>query len=217
MEHAVDATPSLGEIVANGIEMLGHRHVQLEHGRCRGKLAGRALGERKASTRAGEHDLSALLLRELRDAERERCIGEHAGDDDALSLEKTHGASDRRCGGDVTAGSGVQSPVRRGACAAGCAARCARLRRCGSASSAAPGPQARRSAPVSRPSAMTSRSARARSIGRWRWSTASSPTGPTTTWPWMRPTTRGPQAPTSSCWRRRGTAQRRPPTRSRSS
>ena len=31
--------------------------------------------------------------------------------DDALSLEKTHGASDRRCGGDVTAGTGVQSLV----------------------------------------------------------------------------------------------------------
>ncbi len=108
MEHTVDATPSLGEVVANGIEMLGHRHVQLEHGRWRGQLAGRALGERKTSTRAGEHDLGPLLLRELRDAERERCIGEHAGDDDALSLEKTHGASDRRCGGDVTAEPGVQ-------------------------------------------------------------------------------------------------------------
>ena len=108
VHHAVDPTPPFFEVVANGVEMLGHRHVELEHGRRHRELASRALGEREAPARPGEHDLGPFLLRELCDAERERCISEHAGDDDALSLEKTHGASDRRCGGDVTAEPGVQ-------------------------------------------------------------------------------------------------------------
>ena len=95
-------------VVANGIDVLGHRHVELEHGRSARQLAGRALGERQTSTRAGEHDLGPLLLRELRDAERQRGVGEHAGDEDALAVEQSHGASDRRCGGDVTAEPGVQ-------------------------------------------------------------------------------------------------------------
>ena len=34
-----------------------------------------------------------FLLGQLGDAERERRVGEHAGDDDALALQQTHGAA----------------------------------------------------------------------------------------------------------------------------
>src|SRR5262245_39014596 len=154
--------------------MLGNRHVELEHGRRGRKLARGALGQRETTTGAGEHDLCALVLSELCDTERERCIGEHARDHDALAFEKTHGASDRRCGGDVTAlflagfcrlgslrsaivASRTRAPhcgapparvasLRRCGVPPGFDTACARLSRCGSASSAAPAPLARLSA-----------------------------------------------------------------------
>ena len=67
--------------------------------RRRGSLRAVRSVERQAAAGAREHDLGALLLRELCDAERERRVREHARDHDALAVEKTHGACDRRCGG----------------------------------------------------------------------------------------------------------------------
>ena len=69
-----------------------------------GQLAGGALRERQAPPGAGEDDLGALLLREAGDAERERGVGEDAGDEDALAVEEGHGPETATLTAAVTAG-----------------------------------------------------------------------------------------------------------------
>ncbi len=79
---------------AHVVEVFGHRDVELEHvGRLR-QLAGHSLGQAQRPTGAGQHDVGALLLGERGHAERQRGVGEDAGDHDVLAVEQTH-ASDR--------------------------------------------------------------------------------------------------------------------------
>ena len=90
MEDAVDVAPLLGDRVTNQRAVLGHRHVELEHVDAVAELAGGALGERQRPPGAGQHDLGALVQRDLRHAERQRRIGHHTGDHDLLALEQSH-------------------------------------------------------------------------------------------------------------------------------
>ena len=50
----------LGDRVADGVEVVGHGDVELEHVDVVAELAGRALGEAERPAGAGEHDLGAL-------------------------------------------------------------------------------------------------------------------------------------------------------------
>ncbi|CAB5011287.1 unannotated protein [freshwater metagenome] len=93
MQRAVNPAPLGGERVAHRDDVLGHRDVELEYVSGLRQLAGHPLGERQSPADTGEHDLCPLLLRQLRDAERERGFGEDAGDEDVLSVEKTHSAN----------------------------------------------------------------------------------------------------------------------------
>ena len=74
--------------------MLGHGDVELEDVDGLRQLARDSLGQAQRAAGTGQHDAGAFLLRELGNAERQRCIGEDAGDHDVLAVEQTH-VSDR--------------------------------------------------------------------------------------------------------------------------
>ncbi len=59
--HSVDVAPLLGQRVANGDAVFGHRDIEFVHVDAVAELAGGALGERHRSAGTGEHDLGALL------------------------------------------------------------------------------------------------------------------------------------------------------------
>ena len=89
------STPStrphfVGQRVADGLAVLRDGDVELEHVDAVAELAGRALGQAQRPAGTGEHDVGTLVEREAGDAERQRRIGEHAGDHDLLAVEQTH-------------------------------------------------------------------------------------------------------------------------------
>ncbi len=105
VQRAVDATPRLGQMVTHGLDMGGLGDVEFEHLDLAVEFAGRALGEAQRSARAGQDDLGAFVQGQLGDSERERCVGEHTGDQDAFSIEQTHGfLRERRERPDATGG-----------------------------------------------------------------------------------------------------------------
>ena len=65
VQHAVDAPPLPGQLVAHLREVLRHRDVELEHLDVPGQLAGGALGQAEAAAGAGQHELGTLPLRQL--------------------------------------------------------------------------------------------------------------------------------------------------------
>ena len=90
VEGAVDPLPPLGQLAASAATWVGSATSSSSTSRLDVELAGRALGEREAPPRPGEHDLGPFSLRQLGHAEGERGVGEDAGDDDVLAVEETH-------------------------------------------------------------------------------------------------------------------------------
>ncbi len=94
MQGPVHPSPPVGQIFGEGRCVAGIGHVELEDlgtgARAGAELAGGAFGEAQPSARAGEHDLGSLGYCQLGHAESQRGVGEHAGDDDALFVEKAH-------------------------------------------------------------------------------------------------------------------------------
>ena len=103
VEHAVDAAPLLGKCVTHIGEMVGHRDIEFVDVDGLRQLAGDTLGQAQRSTGTGQHDVGTLLLREGCHPERQRGIGEDAGDHDVLAVEQTH-ASDRSHAAVLTLG-----------------------------------------------------------------------------------------------------------------
>ncbi len=60
VEGAVDAVPTLGQLVAQRVDLGRVAHVELDHVGLDRQLAGRAPGQRQASPGSGEDDLGAL-------------------------------------------------------------------------------------------------------------------------------------------------------------
>jgi hypothetical protein len=95
MEDAVDVSPLLGECLANGDAVLGHRDVEFEHVDVVAELAGGSLRQTQRPARAREHDVGTLASCESGYTEGQRGVGEDAGDHDLLAVEQTH-VRDRR-------------------------------------------------------------------------------------------------------------------------
>ena len=91
VQRAVHPVPPATELVPHRRDLRRVGDVELQHIRRLRQLASGALGEREATPGAGEDHLRALFLREPRHAERERGVGEHAGDEDPLAIEEGHG------------------------------------------------------------------------------------------------------------------------------
>ena len=79
------------ELGSDGVPQSGHvgrvGDVELEDRRFGRELASGALREPQTPAGAGEDDLGTLLLCELGDPERQRRVGQHAGDEDLLAIE----------------------------------------------------------------------------------------------------------------------------------
>ena len=90
VEHTVDAAPLVGDRLAHRLDVLGHGDVELEHVDAVAQLARGALRQAERPPGAGEHDLGALLERDLGHAVGQRGVGQHAGDHDLLALEQSH-------------------------------------------------------------------------------------------------------------------------------
>ena len=71
-------------------QLVGLGHVDLEHLGLDGQLAGGPPGEREAPPGPAQHDLGALLLGGPGHGEGQGGVGQHAGDQDALSVEESH-------------------------------------------------------------------------------------------------------------------------------
>ena len=72
------------------LEMIGHRDIELEDVDRLGQLAGDSFGEAQRPSGAGQHDVGSFLAGQRGDPERQRGIGEDAGDHDVLAVEQTH-------------------------------------------------------------------------------------------------------------------------------
>ena len=88
VEHAVEPAPLLGEVITKVGQMVGVGDVELEHlGLARQALDG-ASGDTHRPPERRQRNLGALLLRQPRDRERDRRLGEDAGYEDALAREQ---------------------------------------------------------------------------------------------------------------------------------
>jgi hypothetical protein len=83
------------------VEMLGDGDIELVDIDWLRQLASDTLGQAERTAGAGQHDLGTFLLSEGRNPERQRGIGEDAGDHDVLAVEQTHG-SDRSHAGVIS-------------------------------------------------------------------------------------------------------------------
>jgi hypothetical protein len=90
VQHAVEAVDVLAQSLGQAVEVLGVRHVELEHLGRLGEPPGDRLGDLHRATERGEHDLRTLLLRDLRYVERDRAVHEDAGDEELLAFEDSH-------------------------------------------------------------------------------------------------------------------------------
>ena len=61
-----------------------------------GQVAGHPAGQRQAPPGAGQHDVRALALGQVGDGVRQRVVGQHPGDDDALASQKSGHAGHHR-------------------------------------------------------------------------------------------------------------------------
>jgi len=91
VKYAVDMAKRFTDLLANRIDMLCDRHIELEDRRNGVEFAGGALGERDRSASTGQDDLSAFGDRQFGHTERQRGIGENTGDNELFSVEDSHG------------------------------------------------------------------------------------------------------------------------------
>jgi len=95
VQHTVDVTPFFGECFSHRNPVFGNGDVELEHVDVVAEFAGGSLCELQRTAGTGEDDLGTFSSCELRNAERQRGVGENAGDHDFLAVEQTH-STDRR-------------------------------------------------------------------------------------------------------------------------
>ena len=87
MEHPVHPIPACGEGVRRRRQLSGLGHVDLQHIGLDGELAGGALGERQPPTGSTQHHLGPFVLGDAGHRERQRRVGQHAGNQNPFSLE----------------------------------------------------------------------------------------------------------------------------------
>ena len=90
VEQPVESVPPAAELRGGRRQLAGLGHVDLEHLALDGELACGPPGQRQPAARAAEHHLGALLLGGPRHGEGQGGVRQHAGDQDALSLEESH-------------------------------------------------------------------------------------------------------------------------------
>jgi hypothetical protein len=90
VQHAVEAVDVLAQALGQGVEVLLVRDVELDDRGRLGETLGDGLGDLHRPAEGGEHDRGALLLRDLRDVERDRAVHEDAGDEELLAFEDSH-------------------------------------------------------------------------------------------------------------------------------
>ena len=92
VQDAVEPAPPLAEVITEGGEVAGVGDVELEHlGLARQALDG-ASGDAHRPPERRQRNLGALLLRQPRDRECDRRLGEDAGYEDALAREQHESA-----------------------------------------------------------------------------------------------------------------------------
>jgi hypothetical protein len=88
VDDAVEAVEALlAQPVGERVEVLGVRDVELDDGGLLRQPLGDPLAQRQRATEVGQHDGGALVLGEPGGGERDRRLGQHAGDEDLLALE----------------------------------------------------------------------------------------------------------------------------------
>ena len=90
VQHAVEVVDMLGQALSQSVEVLLVGHVELDHLRRCGQPPGDGLGDLHGASERGQHDLGALLLRDLRDMEGDRAVHEDARDEELLAFENAH-------------------------------------------------------------------------------------------------------------------------------
>ena len=88
VQHAVDPVHVLTHPVGQRVQVLLVLHVELDHRRRLRQPLGDPLDEAHPAE-AGQHDGGALFLGDLGRVERDRRVGDHTGDEQALTLEQT--------------------------------------------------------------------------------------------------------------------------------
>jgi hypothetical protein len=88
VQHAVQPVHVLTHPVGQRVQVLLVLHVQLDHGRGLGQPLGDPLDQGHPAE-AGEHHGRALFLRHPGGVERDRGVGDHAGDEQSLAVEQT--------------------------------------------------------------------------------------------------------------------------------
>ena len=86
MHDAVEPVDVLADPVRERVQVLGVGDVKLDDRRQLGQPLGDPLDQAEPPE-AGQHDCRALLLRDPGDVEGDRRIGEHAGDQDPLTVQ----------------------------------------------------------------------------------------------------------------------------------
>ena len=89
VHHAVQLvalSDHLGDTVGKAVQVLLILHIELQQRRGLGQALSDALDETQP-VESGEHQLCTLLLRDLRDVERDRRIGDDARHQDPLALK----------------------------------------------------------------------------------------------------------------------------------
>ena len=86
MQHTVEAVHVLAYPIGKTVEVFLGGHVQLDDRRRLRQFACHPLDQRHPAE-AGQDDVGALLLRDLRHRECDRGIRDHAGDQQALAIE----------------------------------------------------------------------------------------------------------------------------------
>ncbi len=90
VQHAVEAVDVLAHVVGERVEVRLVGDVELDDRCGLGQPPGDDLRDAHRAPERGEHHLGALLLRDARHVEGDRGVGEHAGDEQALAVQKSH-------------------------------------------------------------------------------------------------------------------------------
>ena len=90
MDDTVKVVRVLGDPTHERLEVVGRRHVELDHGRRGRQPPGYRLGQAELAAERRKHDIGALLLRQPRHVEGDGAVGEHTGDEELLTVKQTH-------------------------------------------------------------------------------------------------------------------------------
>ncbi len=89
MQDPVDRPPPGAKFVCNRLDVLRDGHVELEHVGRRREVAGHPTGQRQAAPGSRQHHVGVLVLGQAGHGVRQGVVGQHPGDHDPLSSQKS--------------------------------------------------------------------------------------------------------------------------------